>query len=219
MSVTCSFELNPQRRKERTIDALLRRLDRMAQSRPMLMLFEDVQWADPSSLELLDALIDQLAKLPILLVISFRTEFTALDRPRRRQPDRVEPVESRHSEVLAAQVTTDRALTRDLLEQIITQTDGVPLFIEELTKAVLEAVRDPMLPRDRSPFRAAAGLPDGAALPAAGSQAGSADRRGDRPGIPACVARRRGITVGDAACTRARPADGLRLCLTTGCVV
>ena len=71
------LELNPQRRKERTFGALLRRLDRMTRSHPVLMLFEDAQWADPSSLELLDTLIDRLAQLPILLVISFRAEFTA----------------------------------------------------------------------------------------------------------------------------------------------
>ena len=71
------LELNPQRRKERTFGALLRRLERLARSHPVLMLFEDAQWADPSSLELLDALIDRLAELPILLVISFRADFTA----------------------------------------------------------------------------------------------------------------------------------------------
>ena len=137
------LELNPQRRKERTFGALLRRLERLTQSHPVLMLFEDAQWADPSSLELLDMLIDRLAELPILLVISFRADFTApwigragvsliaLSRLNRR-----------HSETLAAQVSAERALTRELLERIVTQTDGVPLFIEELTKAVLETSAD-----------------------------------------------------------------------------
>ena len=70
------LELNPQRRKERMLGALLRRLGRLTRSHPMLMLFEDAQWADPSSLELLDMLIDRLTELPILLVISFRADFT-----------------------------------------------------------------------------------------------------------------------------------------------
>ena len=137
------LELNPQRRKERTFGALLRRLERLTQSHPVLMLFEDAQWADPSSLELLDTLIDRLAEVPILPVISFRADFTApwigrtgvsliaLSRLNRRD-----------SEMLAAQVSAERALTREVLERIVTQTDGVPLFIEELTKAVLETPAD-----------------------------------------------------------------------------
>jgi DNA-binding response OmpR family regulator/class 3 adenylate cyclase len=133
-------DLSPQRRKERTFTALLRRLISVTRIKPVLMLFEDAQWADASSLELLDTLLDQLAELPILLIISFRPEFTApwigragtslivLSRLDRRQ-----------SATLAAQVTAERVLTRALLDRIVTQTDGVPLFIEELTKAVLEA--------------------------------------------------------------------------------
>jgi DNA-binding response OmpR family regulator/class 3 adenylate cyclase/tetratricopeptide (TPR) repeat protein len=135
-------ELTPQQRKERTLAALLRRLEGMTDSRPVLMLFEDAQWADPSSLELLDILIDRLARLPILLIISFRTEFVApwigragtnliaLSRLNRKE-----------SETLA-QATADRVLGPDLLQRIVAQTDGVPLFIEELTKAVLETSTD-----------------------------------------------------------------------------
>jgi predicted ATPase len=106
------------------------------------MLFEDAQWADPSSLELLDILIDGLAQLPILLAISFRIEFVArwigragtgliaLSRLNRKESESL------------AQMTADRVLGRDLLERIVAQTDGVPLFIEELTKAVLETSTD-----------------------------------------------------------------------------
>ncbi len=138
------LELNPQRHKERTFAALLRRLESVARSHPVLMLFEDAQWADPSSLELLEALIDRLAELPILLVISFRADFgapwvgragtslIALSRLGRSD-----------SETLAEQVTTEHALSRQVLERIVAQADGVPLFIEELTKAVLEASVDP----------------------------------------------------------------------------
>jgi tetratricopeptide (TPR) repeat protein len=138
------LELNPQRRKERTFGALLRRLARLAQSHPVLMLFEDAQWADPSSLELLDTLIDQLSELPILLVISFRADFTS---PWIGRADvsliALSRLNRRHSETLAAQVSAERALSRELLDRIVTQTDGVPLFIEELTKAVLDTSADP----------------------------------------------------------------------------
>ena len=107
------------------------------------MLFEDAHWADHSSIELFDTLISQIEELPILLVISFRPEFvppwigragvslimlTRLDR--------------RQSAALAAQVTTEHGLSHAILERVIAQTDGVPLFIEELTKAIFETAPD-----------------------------------------------------------------------------
>ncbi len=136
-------DLSPPRRKERTLALLQRRLACLAQRQPVLMLFEDAHWADPSSLELLETLVRQITELPILLVISFRPEFvppwfgragvslvmlTRLDR--------------RQSAALAAQVTGAHPLTPVLLERIIAQTDGVPLFIEELTKTMLETAAD-----------------------------------------------------------------------------
>jgi class 3 adenylate cyclase/predicted ATPase len=133
-------DLSPQQRKERTFALLQRRLASLAQRQPVLMLFEDAHWADHSSLELFDTLVSQITELPILLVVSFRPEFVSswigragvslitLTRLDRRQ-----------SAALAAQVTTAHVLTPTLLERIIAQTDGVPLFIEELTKAVLES--------------------------------------------------------------------------------
>jgi class 3 adenylate cyclase/predicted ATPase len=133
------LDLSPRQRKERTFSVLLRRLAAIAQRQPALMLFEDAHWADPSSLELLDILVGQISELPILLVISCRPEFvppwigragvslitlTRLDR--------------RQSVALAAQVTAAHVLTQAVLARIVAQTDGVPLFIEELTKAILE---------------------------------------------------------------------------------
>ena len=135
------LDLSAQRRKEMTVAALYRQLVSRARTQPVLVLFEDAHWADPSSLELLDGLVDRLSTLPVLLVISYRPEFGApwigragtglitLSRLDRRQ-----------STTLAAQVTAQRVLPRILLDRIITQTDGIPLFIEESTKAVLESV-------------------------------------------------------------------------------
>jgi DNA-binding response OmpR family regulator/class 3 adenylate cyclase/predicted ATPase len=134
------LELSPQRRKERTFTALHRLLIARTRTEPVLMLFEDAHWADPSSLELLDGLVERLAELPILLVISYRSEFAA---PWTGRADTslisMSRLNRRQSAALAAQVTADRVLTPALLERIIAQTDGVPLFIEELTTAVLEA--------------------------------------------------------------------------------
>ncbi len=103
------------------------------------MLFEDAHWADPSSLELLDRLVDSLTRLAVLLIISHRPEFSS---PWIGRADTslvaLTRLNRRHSGALAAQVMADRLLSHELLEEIVTQTDGVPLFIEELTKAVVE---------------------------------------------------------------------------------
>jgi class 3 adenylate cyclase/tetratricopeptide (TPR) repeat protein len=138
------LDLTPQRHKERTFDALLRRLEKATRNSPVLMLFEDGQWADPSSLEFLDRLIDRLADLPVMLVISFRAGFAAPWIGRAGTSlIALSRLNRRHSEALAALVTGERMVGRDLLERIVAQTDGVPLFIEELTKAVLETAADP----------------------------------------------------------------------------
>jgi predicted ATPase len=132
--------LSPQRKKERTLEALIRRLISRAHEQPVLMLFEDVHWADPSSLELLDTVIGLLSDLPILLVASFRPDFVspwvghanvtliALNKLNRRQAGE-----------LAMQTMIQRALPPVVLERIVAQADGVPLFIEELTKAASES--------------------------------------------------------------------------------
>ncbi len=133
-------EESPQRWKERTFAAVTRRLAGLARQAPVLMVFEDAHWSDPTSIELLDSLIEHVPELPVLLVASFRPDFTAswfgrsgvslmaLNRLGRLDATR-----------LAAQVTSDGALSSSLLDQIVARADGVPLFIEELTKAVLEA--------------------------------------------------------------------------------
>jgi class 3 adenylate cyclase/tetratricopeptide (TPR) repeat protein len=133
------FELSPQRRKKQTFGALDRWLDAAARLHPVLMVFEDAQWADPSSLEWLDTLIDRLAEGPILLVITFRAEFAApwVGRANAKLIA-LSRLDRRQAASLATQVGTGRRLTNELLERIVSQSDGVPLFIEELTKAVLE---------------------------------------------------------------------------------
>lgn len=132
--------LSPEQKKEQTFGALLRILEERARRSPVLMLFEDVHWADPSSLELLDRLIMRLASLPVLVVISFRLEFQApwvgLAGVTLIALGRLSP---RQAATLASQVVVvGKALPAGMLERIVAQADGVPLFIEELTKAVLE---------------------------------------------------------------------------------
>ena len=143
-----TLEITPQRKKEKLFESLIRGLTNRARRQPVLMLFEDAHWADASSLDLLDKTIALLADLPVLLVVSFRPEF---------QPPWVGlPLASlvtlrrltqTQATQLAERIVVERALPAGLLHRIVTQTDGVPLFIEELTKAVLEGAQK----SDRTP--------------------------------------------------------------------
>lgn len=139
-------DFSPQRRKERIFAALLRRLTYLARDLPVLLLFEDAHWADPSSLELLDALIESLAELPVLLVVSHRPEFTPawVGRPGASvlALSRLTP---RQSAALAGQCDGTGRLGPEVLEGIVRRTDGVPLFIEELTRALLDDATAPRL--------------------------------------------------------------------------
>ncbi|HTV32767.1 MAG TPA: AAA family ATPase, partial [Methylocella sp.] len=135
------LNLSPQRRKERTFEALFRQLERLSQQRPVLMAFEDLHWADPTTLELIDSLVQRLPELPILVVLTFRTEFQA---PWIGQagvmPITLSRLDRRDATTLAQQLTTSSTLSPALIERVAAQSDGVPLFIEELTKAIVESI-------------------------------------------------------------------------------
>jgi class 3 adenylate cyclase/tetratricopeptide (TPR) repeat protein len=137
-----SLDLSAQRRKEKTFDVLIKRLADLAEMRPVLALFEDAHWADPTTLELVGAGIDRLADLPVFRIVSFRPEFVPpwIGRPNVTVLT-LGRLDRGHSELLAKQVAAQHALPPVLCERVIQQTDGVPLFIEEMTKAVLEAAR------------------------------------------------------------------------------
>jgi class 3 adenylate cyclase/tetratricopeptide (TPR) repeat protein len=139
------LSVSPQRKKEKTFEALLAQLEVLARQRPVLMVYEDVHWNDPSSRELLDMTVERVARLPVLLVITFRPEFqppwigqahvtnVSLNRLNRRD-----------GAALVGSVAGNNPLADEIMEEIVERTDGVPLFVEELTKAVLEAgVDDP----------------------------------------------------------------------------
>src|SRR6516164_8756227 len=133
-------ELSPQQRKEKTLAALLAQLDRLAREEPVLMLFEDLHWIDPTSLELLAAIVDRVQRLPVLLLATARPEFT----PPWPSRDHVTALSLSHLSrrecvSLVARITDGKALPDEVLEQILARTDGVALFIEELTKTVIES--------------------------------------------------------------------------------
>jgi TolB-like protein/tetratricopeptide (TPR) repeat protein len=131
---------SPQKRKEKTLRALLAQIEGLAARQPVLMVCEDAHWADPTSLELLDLLIDRLPALAVSLIITFRPEFKPpwIGRPHVTllTLNRLSPG---HCAEMIAGVTDGRTLPKDIVDQIIERTDGVPLFVEELTKTVVES--------------------------------------------------------------------------------
>jgi class 3 adenylate cyclase/DNA-binding winged helix-turn-helix (wHTH) protein/predicted ATPase len=132
--------LSPQRKKERTLEALIRQLENLAREQPVLMVFEDALWIDPTSRELLDLTIERVGSLPVLLIVTFRSEFRP---PWTGQPKvatlALNRLDRRDRRALVAQIAGGKALPDDVVDQIADRTDGVPLFIEELTKSVLES--------------------------------------------------------------------------------
>jgi class 3 adenylate cyclase len=131
--------LSPQRKKELTLDALIRQLEGLACQQPVLMVFEDAHWVDPTSRELLDLTIERFGNLPVLLIVTYRPEFQP---PWTGQPqvtmltlNRLD----RHDRTVFVEVAGGVALPHQVVDQIVDRTDGVPLFIEELTKSVLES--------------------------------------------------------------------------------
>jgi len=134
------LSLSSQRRKELLLESFLAQLAGLAARRPVLMVLEDAHWIDPTTRELFDFVIDRVRKLPVLLIMTYRPEFappwlgqahvTALTL------NRLGP---RDNAALVRQVAGGKDLPPRLLEQIVARTDGVPLFVEEMTKSVLES--------------------------------------------------------------------------------
>lgn len=133
-------EMNPQRRKERTFVALLDQIKRLAARRPILAVYEDLHWIDPTSLELLSLAIEQITDQRIMLVATARSEFTP-PWPGHRNVAMLALTRLGRSdgEALIASISKGKPLPPEVRDQIIARTDGVPLFIEELTKTVLES--------------------------------------------------------------------------------
>jgi class 3 adenylate cyclase/tetratricopeptide (TPR) repeat protein/ABC-type transport system involved in cytochrome c biogenesis ATPase subunit len=132
--------LSPTQQRRRTLAALLDQFEGLARRQPILLSFEDAHWADATSLELLDLTVERVRQLPVLALFTFRPEFEppwvglpnvgALTLGRLDRDD---------VENMVARVTGGRVLPAEVMKQIVTKTDGNPLFVEELTKAVLEA--------------------------------------------------------------------------------
>jgi tetratricopeptide (TPR) repeat protein len=134
------LNLTPQKQKEKTLHALVAQVEGLAAKRPVLMVSEDVHWKDPTSLELLDLTVDRVASLSVLLIITYRPEFippwTGLSHVTLLSLNRLPP---RQCAEMITHVIGGRSLPREIANQIVDRADGIPLFIEELTKAVVES--------------------------------------------------------------------------------
>lgn len=131
---------SPAQQRRRTLAALLDQLENHARQRPILLLIEDAQWADDTSLELFNLVIERARQLPIVALVTFRSEFE----PPWAGLSNVDTLalgrlDSESVERLINQVAIGRNLLAEVMKRIVAKTDGNPLFVEELTKAVLEA--------------------------------------------------------------------------------
>ena len=138
-----ALELTPQERRQRTLEALTSRIEALSRSNPVLMIFEDVHWIDPTSLEALGRTVERLRTFGALLIVTYRPEFeppwigrpyvTALSLSR---------LDEREIAAMIDRVSDAASLPSDLRQDIVERTDGIPLFVEEMTKAVLEAASE-----------------------------------------------------------------------------
>jgi tetratricopeptide (TPR) repeat protein len=134
------LDLSPEQRRQRTLQALVTQVEALAGQNPLLMVFEDAHWSDPTSLEALGRIVDRIASLRVLLFVTFRPEFappwighphvTALTLNR---------LPKRDIETVIDNVVGNKLIPASIRQDIIERTDGIPLFAEEMTKAVLEA--------------------------------------------------------------------------------
>lgn len=136
-----STKYSPQRRKEKTLDALVRYLTGMASRRPVLLIFEDAHWIDPTSRDFLDLAIQRIRQLPVMAIVTVRPDFqsswTSQPHVRHLILPRLAPEES--VALVRLIERADAPLPDDVVEKIIARSDGVPLFLEEVTRAVFEA--------------------------------------------------------------------------------
>jgi predicted ATPase/class 3 adenylate cyclase len=139
-SSAAELNLSPQRKREKLFEALLRQLEAEARPRPVLMVFEDTHWIDPTSRELLDLTVDRTRHMPLLLTITFRPEFQPPWSGRSHVTSlALNRLGERDGEALVQKLAGNTGLTAEIVAEIVDRTDGVPLFVEELTKAVLES--------------------------------------------------------------------------------
>ena len=135
-----ALELTPQQRRQRTLEALVSQVVALSRQNPVLMIFEDAHWTDPTSLELFGRIVDRIPSLRVLLIVTFRPEFEPpwIGRPYVTALT-INRLAQREVDAVIDGVVGNRFIPANIRQDIIERTDGIPLFVEEMTKAVLEA--------------------------------------------------------------------------------
>ena len=135
-----AVEMSPQQRRQRTLEALTTQTVALAEQAPLLMIFEDIHWIDPTSLEALGRGIDRIKAVGVLLIITYRPEFEPpwIGRPYVTSLT-IRRLGEREISAMIDRVVGNKMLRPNIRQDIIERTDGIPLFVEEMTKAVLEA--------------------------------------------------------------------------------
>ena len=135
-----ALDLEPHKRRQKTLEVLTAQVEALSRQNPLLMIFEDAHWADPTSLETFGRVVDRARSLPVLLIVTFRPEFEPawIGRPyvTALTINRLAP---RDIEAMIDGVVGNKFIPTSVRHDIVERTDGIPLFVEEITKAVLEA--------------------------------------------------------------------------------
>jgi hypothetical protein len=134
------LDLEPQQRRQKTLEVLTSQMEALSRQNPVLMIFEDMHWTDPTSLETFGRVVDRVRSLRVLLIVTFRPEF---DPPWVGRPYvtflAINRLAEREIGAMINRVVGNKPLPANIRHDIIERTDGIPLFVEEMTKAVLEA--------------------------------------------------------------------------------
>jgi predicted ATPase len=155
-----ALDLPPLQRRQKTVQALLSQVKFLTLSSPILMIFEDAHWSDPSSLELLGQTVDWIATFPVLLIATFRPEFEPPWTGKPHVADlTINRLGQREADAIIDLVIGDKLLPANIRQDIIERTDGIPLFVEEMTKAVLESREE------REARQIAAAIPPARSIP------------------------------------------------------
>ena len=138
-----ALELTPEQRRQRTLEALTAQLAGLARQQPVLMIVEDAHWIDPTSLEAFGRTVDHIKTLSVLLIVTFRPEFNAPWAGRSHVASvALNRLGERETAAIITHLVGNKELPADVMAEIVERTDGIPLFVEEITKAVLEAEGD-----------------------------------------------------------------------------
>ena len=135
-----ALDLTPEQRRQRTLGALISQMEALTRQNPVLMIFEDAHWTDPTSLEVFGRVVDRVRSVRVLLIVTFRPDFKSPWVGRAYVTFLgINRLAERDISAMIDRVVGNKLLPADIRQDIIERTDGIPLFVEEMTKAVLEA--------------------------------------------------------------------------------